>query len=320
MENKPVVSVLLITYNQAPFIAQALESILCQETSFPIEVLIGDDCSTDGTSDILAQFKDDHRLRFVPRPHNLGATRNLYDLQMQAKGTYLAYLEGDDYWTDPYKLRKQVEFLETHREFIGCTHRCQIIDEQGALYARQQLNWVCQKQVYTLKDFKGLMLPGHTNAMVHRNIFQDSKGRYEELITLHPLIADRSLALLLASLGPIFRFPDAMSCYRIVRSGAAKSATATVYLENDCHLEDDYHYTKALECYAKENLDVDGGFDRHKKDLFVSAVYRALRRPTPENKRLVRELLRQGNLASYLLYFPFGFSKKALDKLLGRYV
>lgn len=320
MYEKPVVSVLLITYNQAPFVAQALQSVLCQETPFPIEILVGDDHSTDGTDGILSRFADDERLCIVPRPQNLGASKNLYDLQMRAKGKYLAYLEGDDYWDDPQKLCKQVEFLESHGEFIGCTHRCKIVDERGDLYARQRLNWVCQKQVYTLKDFKGLMLPGHTNAMVHRNIFQNSQGRYEELITLHPLIADRPLALLLASFGPIFRFSEAMSCYRIVRSGPEKSATATAYLENDRCLQDDYDYTKALERCARETLGVDGGVARHKKDLFVSAAYRALRRPTPENRRLVRELLHQGNPAPYLLYFPFGFSKKALDKLLGRYV
>ncbi len=320
MDENLTVSVLLITYNQSQFVGQALESILEQKTTFSIEVLVGDDCSTDGTSDVIERFAGDERLKIIHRERNLGATKNLYDLQTRAKGKYLAYLEGDDYWNDPCKLQKQVEFLEKHKEFIGCTHRCKIIDEDGAPHSRQRLNWICQKQVYTLHDFKGLMLPGHGNSMVHRNIFKDSQGQYEKLITLHPLIADRSLVLLMASLGPIFRFPEYMGCYRIVRRGEKKNATAKAYSENTDCIWDDYVYTRGLEAYAREILGIDGGFEHHKKDLFVSAVYRVLRQPTEENKRVVKEIFAEGNGISYCFYFPFGALRKTLNKLLRRYV
>ena len=319
MDEKPVVSALLITYNQSRFVGQALESILKQQTSFPIEVLVGDDCSTDETYDMIAPFVADPRVRMFKRTHNLGATRNLYDLQMHAEGRYIAYLEGDDYWKDPRKLQRQVEFMESHPAFIGCTHRCEIVDENGDLYGRQRLNWVCRKQVYTLGDFKGLMLPGHGNALIHRNIFRESRGRYEKIITLNPLVADRSLILLLASMGPIFRFSTCMGCYRIVRTGAGKNATALAYSENDSCVWDDYRYTKALEACAKEVLGVNGGFEFHKKDLFVSAVYRALRRSDEGNRRVVREIWSEGNQLSYLAYLPAGFFKKTLSKLLRRY-
>lgn len=318
MDKEPVVSVLVITYNQAQFVSQALESILEQETTFPFEVLVGDDCSTDGTGDRVAQFAADERVQIYHRSQNLGATKNLYDLQMRARGKYLAYLEGDDYWSDPHKLQMQVDFLEEHSEFIGCSHHCKIVDEKDALYKRQRLNWVCRKQIFELRDFKGLMLPGHENALVHRNIFRGSQGKYEELITLHPLIADRSLSLLLASMGPIFCFDKPMSCYRVV-PGERKNATTVIYSENANRVWDDYLYTKALETYAQKVLGIDGGFSHHKKELFVSAVYRFLQRPNPENRAVARKLLEDGNTLSYLLYLPFGFLKKMMDKLLRRY-
>lgn len=320
MEEKTVVSVLVITYNQARFITQALESVLEQKTTFPIEVLVGNDCSTDESADVIAQFGGDLRVQIIQRSHNLGATENLYDLQIRAKGKYLAYLEGDDYWNDPYKLQRQVDFLESHEEFIGCTHRCEIVDENGNPYKRQRLSWVCQKRIYTLKDFKGLMLPGHGNAMVHRNIFRGSQWKYKELITLHSLIADRSLVILLASIGPIFRFDECMSCYRIVRGGERTNATAVAYSENADRVWDDYMYTKALEHYAQEELRVDGGFEHHKKELFVSAVFRALRQPTTESWTVVKKIWNEGNRLAYLTYFPFGFLKKMWDKLSRRYV
>ena len=314
-----IVSVIVITYNQAQFIGQALQSVLDQKTTFPFEVLVGNDCSTDESADVIDQFRGDQRIRIIQRSCNLGATKNLYDLQMRAKGKYLAYLEGDDYWSDPYKLQRQVEFLESHEDFVGCTHRCGIVDENGAPYKRQRLNWVCQKRIYTLKDFKGLMLPGHGNAMVHRNIFQGSQGKYEALITLHPLIADRSLVLLLASMGPVFRFPERMGCYRIVQSGKGTNATAVAYSGNVNRVWDDYKYTKTLERYAQEVLNVSGGFEYHKKELFVSAVFQVLRQPTAENRAVAKKILNEGDRLAYLAYLPFGFLKKTGDKLLRRY-
>lgn len=320
MNKEPVVSVLVITYNQAQFIGHALKSILEQQTDFPIEILVGDDCSTDGTGGVVLRFAEDPRLRIFQRSCNLGAARNLYDLQTCARGRYLAYLEGDDYWTRPDKLQKQVEFLESHEAYIGCTHRCEIVDENDSPHERQRLNWVCRKRIYTLRDFKGLMLPGHENTLVHRNIFRGSQGRYEDIITLNPLISDRSLILLLASFGPIFRLPVCMSCYRIIRTGKKENATAVAYSENADRVWDDYMYTNGLEAYAKGVLSVDGGFEHHKKDLFVSAVYRALRQPGKEGWTVAQEILRRGDQLAYLTYLPFGCAKKLLDKLMRRYV
>lgn len=320
MNEETIVSVLVITYNQARFVGQAISSVLEQETTFPIEVLVGDDCSSDGSADVIAQFAGDQRVQIIRRSHNLGATRNLYDLQMRAKGKYLAYLEGDDYWSDPNKLQRQVDFLGSHTDFIGCTHCCKIVDEHRKPYRRQRLNWICEKQIYTLDDFKGLMLPGHGNAMVHRNIFRESQGKYEELITLHPLIADRSLVLLLASMGPIFRFEECMGCYRIVQMGKKTNATAVAYSENEAHIWDDYKYTRALEHYAKEVLKVDGCFEYHKKNLLVSAVFQVLRNPTEKNWTVAKKILDEGDRLTYLTYLPLGFLKKAWDKLLRRYL
>jgi glycosyltransferase involved in cell wall biosynthesis len=119
MYSRPKISVNIITFNHAQFIAQTLDSVLMQKVPFDIEIIVGDDCSTDGTTDIV---KDYHRrwpetIKPVLRPKNVGAGRNARETLQMCQGQYIACVEGDDYWTDSNKLRLQAEFLDRHS---GC--------------------------------------------------------------------------------------------------------------------------------------------------------------------------------------------------------
>lgn len=116
-----VLSVLVVTYNQDKYLEKALESILNQKINFSIEVLIGNDCSTDSTKNILEKYRKVGFL-VLNRNRNLGATKNLVDLIRRAKGKYIALLEGDDFWIDKYKLQKQVDYLENHPECNSISH------------------------------------------------------------------------------------------------------------------------------------------------------------------------------------------------------
>ncbi|MBW7900599.1 MAG: glycosyltransferase [Rhodocyclaceae bacterium] len=113
---KPLVSVVCITYNHAPLIRDALDSFLHQETDFDYEVLIGEDCSTDATRQVIEEFSSNQRCTLRPffNEKNLGANRNFINLISQAKGKYIALCEGDDYWADRQKLQKQVDYLESN--------------------------------------------------------------------------------------------------------------------------------------------------------------------------------------------------------------
>ncbi len=128
--NRPVVSVLCITYNQASFIRQTLESILGQATDFPFELLVGDDRSSDGTAEIIADYAARHsNLVAVLRTENLGPNKNFADLTSRARGEFVAICEGDDYWTDPRKLQRQVDFLRARPEFTLCFHPVRVVYE-----------------------------------------------------------------------------------------------------------------------------------------------------------------------------------------------
>lgn len=117
--DKPLVSIVTITYNHEPWISKAIEGVLMQKVSFPIEYLIAEDCSTDGTRKICEQYVQKYPdiIKLLPSDKNYGAIKNEHRAFVAAKGKYIATCEGDDYWTDPLKLQKQVDFMEAHSEY-----------------------------------------------------------------------------------------------------------------------------------------------------------------------------------------------------------
>lgn len=117
-----MVSVCMITYNQESYIAQAIEGILMQKTNFQFELVIGEDCSTDNTRLICKEYKKKHPdiIKLLLPKKNLGSNENFNQIIKMSLGKYLALCEGDDYWTDPYKLQKQVDFLECHPDYGMC--------------------------------------------------------------------------------------------------------------------------------------------------------------------------------------------------------
>ena len=141
-DKKPLVSVRLMTYNHAPFIREAMDGIMMQEINFTVEVVVGDDFSTDGTLDIIRDYKDTENIRikilerevgdeYWKERQEKGRLYNFTNILENCTGKYIALLDGDDYWTDPKKLQKQVDFLEANNDFVCSFHDCIHIDESG---------------------------------------------------------------------------------------------------------------------------------------------------------------------------------------------
>ena len=131
----PVVSIVCPAYNQQAYIAQTLDSFLAQETTFAIEILVNDDASTDGTTAIIADYAQRYPNIIKPIFHSQNQYQQgklffpaLFNL---ARGRYVAYCDGDDYWTDPLKLHKQVEFLDRHPDYSLAFHDAVMVDEHG---------------------------------------------------------------------------------------------------------------------------------------------------------------------------------------------
>src|ERR1700690_2758382 len=111
---EPLVSVKMITYNHAPYITRAIEGVLQQKTTFPFELIIGEDCSTDGTREIVFAYQKKYPdiIRVITSDKNVGMNINGLRTIKAGKGKYIALCEGDDYWHNPEKLQKKVDFLK----------------------------------------------------------------------------------------------------------------------------------------------------------------------------------------------------------------
>ena len=125
-------SVFVVTYNQEKYIRQCLDSILMQEVDFDYEVVIGEDHGTDGTRAICEEYAQKYlQVRLLPLIENLGIARNWQRVLSECQGEYVAMCEGDDYWTDKYKLQKQVSFLDGNMDYVMSFHDATIIDENN---------------------------------------------------------------------------------------------------------------------------------------------------------------------------------------------
>lgn len=134
-----MVTIRCLTYNHEPYIRQCLEGFVIQKTNFPFEAIVHDDASTDGTAAIIREYAEKYPDIIKP----IFETVNQYSkqdgslkriLDAHTHGKYVAMCEGDDYWTDPYKLQKQVDFLESHPDFVMCSHRWQYYGQKELIF------------------------------------------------------------------------------------------------------------------------------------------------------------------------------------------
>jgi glycosyltransferase involved in cell wall biosynthesis len=132
------VSVLVVTYNHARFVHQALDSVLAQRLPQPFEILISEDCSTDGTREIVKEYAESHPhlIRLLLSERNLHSNEVVARSFRAARGRYVALLDGDDFWTSDDKLRAQVAFLDARPDLTICFHNVQVVDERSRTTGR----------------------------------------------------------------------------------------------------------------------------------------------------------------------------------------
>lgn len=133
--SEPVVSICCITYNHEKYIEEAIDSFLMQETNFPFEVVIGEDCSTDNTRKIVEKYKEMYPniIKLIISDNNVGMQANGQRTMDACKGEYIAACEGDDYWMDAEKLQIQKDFLESNPEYIICYTDVEAFNENGII-------------------------------------------------------------------------------------------------------------------------------------------------------------------------------------------
>ncbi len=228
---EPVISVCVPTFNHGRFIEEALDSILMQEVAVPFEIVIGDDASTDGTSQIL----DDYQARFPEKirifrsvenlgHHTRSGSLNATRILEGARGKYVALVEGDDYWTDPNKLQTQFDFLEKPENsgLVGCFHFAELIDEDGQVIRPVFVEHPCD-QYDARRAFAEVRSSYATSSFFYR------KKALPDWYRLYT--NDMHLELVLLAYGDIGLIRRNMSVYRVQAGGVWQSLSGDEQIE-----------------------------------------------------------------------------------------
>ena len=220
----PLVSIIMFVYNQLPYVEKAIKSVLSQEGDFSAEIIIHDDASTDGSREIIEKYTDRYPGLFVPilqKENQKQQGVNFVNLFVtpRIRGTYIAYCEGDDYWTDPRKLAIQIRILEKHPEFIAVCHNCVVVDEHDRPRKPVKKFYPFRRtSVYTIKElsYEGRM-PGQTASVVVRNSIHDMPAdEKEDFRQVRSVLGDRKRTLNMLLRGPVLCLARPMSAYRYV--------------------------------------------------------------------------------------------------------
>ncbi|MCX5829841.1 MAG: glycosyltransferase [Deltaproteobacteria bacterium] len=275
------VSVCIITYNQDKYISQAVKSAVEQCVNFEYEVVIGDDCSTDNTRNILLTFQAQYpdRVKLLLHDRNLGLKgKNNFVATLKAcRGKYVALLEGDDYWTSTLKLQKQFDFLENHPDFAICFHPtwCFYENNDSKPYVFPNYDG---KDVFTVYDLlKGNFM--QTCSVMFRNKLFDEFPKWFYDITL----GDHILHLLNAHYGEIKCIEETMGAYRIHPGGIW-----SMQFKNDL----DKYICEGIEALKNFDIYTDHQYKEEIKDVMFSQ-YMNLIQTIHNDKTQRRQVMRK---------------------------
>ncbi|MGB2403332.1 MAG: glycosyltransferase [Akkermansiaceae bacterium] len=223
LNDRPLVSVCIITFNHLLFIEALLDSVLSQRTEFSIEILIGDDASTDGSSEIIDRYQRDYpdKIRILRSTENLfNRAGNPRLVQIRnfraARGKYVAMLDGDDFWIDEFKLQKQVNYLESNPTCAGCFTDCQIVDADGQIIEPRPF-WGNQYQSkYNQQDCISSLTSSYSTATLlwRKSVISSGIPGYFWMAG-----SDFLLDIVITEHGTLDYIPEVTACYRIHDGG-----------------------------------------------------------------------------------------------------
>jgi glycosyltransferase involved in cell wall biosynthesis len=232
VKSAPEVSVYVQTYQHRDYIADALDSVLTQQAPFPIEIVVADDCSTDGTRELLAAYRDRHPdlIRLVLPERNVGPTEIFRRGVADLRGRYVAWLDGDDYWSDPEKLVRQVEAMETHPGWSACFHDATVRHADGEDPDRPYVSADVRGPLSFADLLRSNPIPS-LSVVARGDHVRNLPGWVWE-----GLWADWLSVLAFARQGPIGYLPEAMGVYRVHRRGISAGLARSAQLQEDLRL------------------------------------------------------------------------------------
>jgi glycosyltransferase involved in cell wall biosynthesis len=221
----PLVSVAITSFNSEKWLSRALDSVFAQHAPFPIEVIIGDDCSQDATVSVARAYQQRHpeTVTILERPKNLGIQRNYYETLNQCRGKYIAWLDADDYWTDPEKLSIQAALLESDPTISICCHLVRWVTNDGTV-TRERFPLIAAGR-YKVEDIlRTCFIP--TPSVVFRNGIQRKLPAW--YFDLAP-VTDWPIWVLGALAGDIVLLDRTMADY-VQTPGSASTSKGSMFL------------------------------------------------------------------------------------------
>lgn len=206
-----MVSVHMISYNHEKYISDAINGVIFQQTNFPVELIISDDSSTDNTRQIIESYYKQYpdKIRIINREKNMGAVANFADTFRYCTGKYIALCEGDDYWSDQYKLQNQIDFLENNPDYVGCFHNTEERYEKGNTSSFLYCKFPNAQDVSFKELAYGNFIP--TCSAVFKNFNADKLPQWYTSLPL----ADWTLHLINSLRGNYWYIPKVMAVHRL---------------------------------------------------------------------------------------------------------
>lgn len=266
------VTVYLSTYNQEPYLREAIDSILMQKCDFRYELLIADDCSTDGTQKIALEYKEKYPELITTyfTPENIGGCRkltNCIDMGL-FRGEYLAYLEGDDYWLGEDRLQTLVDFLEEHPEYSRASHKRKVIDENGSDRGFDISSEVLGKR-FTIEDFlDGLQYSDFGS--VFRNYFKEVGDKYHPLLLASRNVCDFQDMFITQDFGPVYVMDRVFGVYRSRSVAGATNYNSITTQSARCR--ENIRLARAVEDFYNGRYNLSPMILRNQKRLVSEAV------------------------------------------------
>ena len=205
-------TVVTTTYNQEKYIEDCIRGVINQKTNFKFKFLISDDCSSDGTRNIIDKYQKKYPdiIKVIYRKKNLGPMDNFINTLNEVHTEYVALCDGDDFWTDPNKLQMQVDFLDNNKDYYLCFHKVKIFYEDGS--KRAVFHPINMKKKLCFKDLcSDNFIPA--NSVVYRWIYKEKDSLIKDF-PKNIIPGDYYVHLMHAFKGKIYYMPKQMSCYR----------------------------------------------------------------------------------------------------------
>lgn len=279
----PLVSVRIITYQQVDYIRDCIEGALEQKTTFPVEYIIGEDFSTDGTREIVLEYakKYPDKIRVITADYNVGGLNNGYRCIKKYRGKYIAVCEGDDFWMDPYKLQKQVDFLENNSDYSLCVHASAYLYPNGKLI--EEYPEIKSKEIKCEDLIRKCGNYFTTASYAYRRIIMDEM---HEWIYQAPVGVDYYVTLVSAMYGKVFYINDVMSAYRVK---AKNSCTSKIPNRNIQWLKNytNQHINHLNEYNLLTNFVFNKTIKNKQKDILTSMIIDILRKNILQGLKLM---------------------------------